>query len=92
MPGRIRGVVATAVGLTALTMWSAANAETESERNACFGDAFRVCWSAIPSRNEVFTCLMKNRNLLSEPCRVVMDQYRHPHRHRRPTRYSRVND
>lgn len=91
MPGRKRGIVSIVLAFSAFAAWSPATAETASERNACFGDAFRVCWSAIPSREEVFACLMQNRNLLSEPCRLVMDQYRHPHRHRRPTRYTRVS-
>jgi hypothetical protein len=59
---------------------SAAIAETTGERQACMGDAFRVCWSAIRDRNAVFHCLMDNRPRLNPACRVVMDQYRRPHR------------
>jgi len=71
---------------------SAVKAETTEERNACFNDAFRVCWSAIPDRNEVFHCLMDNRLKLNPLCRVVMDRYRHPRKHRitRSTRDTRV--
>ncbi len=92
MPDRTRGLYPVTLALTALFMWSPAAAETSSERDACFGDAFRVCWSAIPSRQDVFVCLMKNRNLLTEACRTVMDQYRHPHRIRRKTRVTRTSD
>src|SRR5262249_6851159 len=39
---------------------SAAPAETTEERQACFNDAFRVCWSAIPDRNAPFHFLLPN--------------------------------
>jgi hypothetical protein len=72
--------------LTLPILGSTAIAETSEERQACIGDAFRVCWAAIPNRNEVFRCLMDNRPRLNPACRVVMDQYRRPHR---ITRHSR---
>ena len=72
------------IGVTVATFFlsSAALAETSEERNACFNDAFRVCWSAIPDRDQVFHCLMDNRRRLNPLCRVVMERYRQPHRHR----------
>jgi hypothetical protein len=69
---------------------STAIAETSDERQACIGDAFRVCWAAIPDRNQVFHCLLDNRSRLNPACRVVMDQYRRPHRLTRSTRTTRV--
>ena len=69
---------------------STAIAETSEERQACIGDAFRVCWAAIPNRNDVFHCLLANRAKLNPLCRVVMDQYRRPHRITRSTRNTRV--
>jgi hypothetical protein len=72
--------------LTLPILSSTAIAETAEERKACIGDAFRVCWAAIPNRNEVFRCLMDNRPRLNPACRVVMDQYRRPHRITRHTR------
>jgi hypothetical protein len=75
-----------AVMLTIPFLCSTAMAETQEERQACIGDAFRVCWAAIPDRNLVFRCLMDNRPRLNPACRVVMDQYRRPHR---ITRHSR---
>jgi hypothetical protein len=68
----------------------AALAETTEERQACIGDAFRVCWAAIPNRNDVFLCLLDNRNRLNPACRAVMNQYRHAHRITRSTRATRV--
>jgi len=70
------------LALSTALLCSAAVAETTDERNACFSDAFRVCWSAIPDRNDVFHCLMDNRLKLNPACRVVMDRYRRPNKHR----------
>jgi hypothetical protein len=78
------------VGLTIAVLCSIAVAETSEERQACIGDAFRVCWAAIPNRNEVFLCLMGNRGRLNYACRAVMDQYRRPHRITRSMRATRV--
>jgi hypothetical protein len=71
---------AVTAALISAFLCSAAVAETSEERSACIGDAFRVCWSAIPNRHDVFVCLMENRSRLNPACRVVMDQYRRPHR------------
>lgn len=62
---------------------SIAAAETTEERQSCIGDAFRVCWAAIPNRDDVFHCLMDNRTRLNPGCRAIMDQYRRPHHVRR---------
>ena len=78
------------VVLTSAFLCSTAVAETSEERNACIGDAFRVCWSAIPNRNEVFVCLLENRSQLNPACRAIMIQYVRPHRITRPHRRTRV--
>jgi len=80
--------ITTAVAMAFLS--STAMAETTEERQACFSDAFRVCWSAIPNRDAVFHCLLDNRSRLNVACRMVMDQYRRPHRVTRSARASRV--
>lgn len=80
----------TATVLTIAFISSMAVAETTEERQACIGDAFRVCWSAIPNRDQVFHCLMDNRPRLNPACRMVMDQYRKEHRITRRTRTTRV--
>jgi hypothetical protein len=67
--------VAVAAALTALLLPTAQLAETPAERHACESDAFRVCWSKIPDRHNVFLCLMNNRDQLSEACRTVMNHY-----------------
>src|SRR4029077_21156967 len=81
--------ITTAVAMAFLS--STAMAETTEERQACFSDAFRVCWSAIPDRNAVFHCLMDNRPRLNPACRTVMDQYRREHRIRRASRNARAD-
>ena len=78
------------VVLTTAFLCLPAVAETSEERNACIGDAFRVCWRAIPNRNEVFACLMENRSQLNPDCRAVMNQYVRPHRIKRYSRRTRV--
>lgn len=49
-----------------------ASAETVQEKQACIGDAFHFCSSAIPDRDQVFSCLTKNRDLISAACRSVI--------------------
>jgi hypothetical protein len=78
------------VALMGIFFCAPAGAETTEERQACIGDAFRVCWAAIPDRNQVFHCLLNNRSRLNPACRVVMDQYRRPHRITRSTRNTRI--
>ena len=86
----IRALTCIPTVLTIAFLCSSAVAETTEERQACIGDAFRVCWAAIPNRNDVFHCLLANRSKLNPLCRVVMDQYRHPHRITRSARSTRV--
>ncbi len=65
------------VGAIALLLLlpTATIAETSAEREACTGDAFRVCWKAIPDRHGVFLCLRDNLSKLSPACRMVMAQH-----------------
>jgi len=71
-----------AAALTLVLSGWAASAETSEERQACIGDAFRVCWSAIPDRNNVLQCLVENRNRLNPDCREVITKYTRSHRHK----------
>jgi hypothetical protein len=52
-----------------------ATAETLEEREACIGDAFRVCGAAIPDRDRVTACLITNVNQLGAACRAVIEQH-----------------
>jgi hypothetical protein len=61
--------------LLALGAEAAALAETQEEQQACMNDAFQLCQNFIPDRNQVFTCLVNNRNQLSVACHTVMTPY-----------------
>jgi hypothetical protein len=61
------------VALGVLTRFAAA--ETPEERNACIGDAFRVCGASIPDRDRVTACLITNVNQLGTACRSVIEQH-----------------
>src|SRR5690242_20834191 len=78
----LKSLCLTAAALTLVASSWTALAETAEERQACIGDAFRVCWSAIPDRNNVLQCLIENRSQLNLDCREVINRYARSHRHR----------
>src|SRR5262245_35775428 len=86
-PGEValKSLCPIAAVLTLFASGWAASAETSEERQACIGDAFRVCWAAIPDRNNVLQCLIDNRSQLNPSCREVINRYVRSQRHR-PTR------
>ena len=55
-----------------LATGATASAETLEERQACIGDAFHFCFSAIPVRDQVFSCLVENGGLIAAACRSVI--------------------
>jgi hypothetical protein len=59
----------------ALSAGTVALAETAEEQQACTNDAFQFCQNFIPDRNQVFGCLVNNRNQLSVACHTVMLPY-----------------
>ena len=69
----MKSIVAIAVVSVFLT--ASAVAETPEERQACIGDAFRICWSAIPDRERVTACMVENKSQLGPACRAVMARY-----------------
>jgi hypothetical protein len=79
---RARFLTAAAI---AVILPAAAVAETQTERQACVDDAFRVCFSAMPDRHDVFVCLAKNSSQLSDACRKVIARHSP---HFRPARWS----
>lgn len=64
-------ILCCADGVSAVT----ASAESQEERQACIGDAFKFCLSAIPDRNSVFICLTDHRNLISTACQIALAPY-----------------
>lgn len=70
---------AAAAAIAFLTLSSfGASADTPQERNACMGDAFRVCSHAIPNRDRVIACLYDNPTKLSNACRAVISKKPRP--------------
>ena len=59
----------------ALSATTDASAETSEQQQACMGDAFQFCGSAIPDQNRVFACLAHNRYRISVACRTEMAPY-----------------
>jgi hypothetical protein len=57
------------------TLATGAFAETPEERQACQDDAFRVCQAAIPDRERVFACLVKNQRALNPICRKAIAKF-----------------
>ena len=70
----MKTIVSIAVALSLLSV--SAVAQTAEQRQACTGDAFRVCGDAIPDRERVTACMIKNRSQLGAACRAVMARYR----------------
>ena len=58
-----------------LSTTASAGAETLEEKQACIADAFQFCSGAIPDRDRVFTCLIANKDVISEACHSVITHY-----------------
>jgi len=58
-----------------LSTTASAGAETLEEKQACIADAFQFCSGAIPDRDRVFTCLIANKDVVSEACHAVITPY-----------------
>jgi hypothetical protein len=61
-----------------------ASADPNNDANACTPDVFRLCSSAIPSRERIVACLWDNKRKLSPACHQVFS--RKPSRHAKPAR------
>lgn len=46
---------------------------TSEQREACTGDAFRLCSSAIPDVDRISACMQANKASLSPRCRAVFN-------------------
>jgi hypothetical protein len=69
-----RTVLAFAILASATTFGTfRASAETAEERQACFNDAQTHCADEIPDREKVYGCLVKKVNLLSAPCKKIIN-------------------
>ncbi len=56
------------VAVSLCMLATAAQAYTPEQQQACSGDAFRLCGSAIPDVDRVTVCMIRNRSALSPGC------------------------
>jgi hypothetical protein len=69
---RVLGVTASvAISLTSFAAYAEGTAE---QRNACMGDAFRLCASHIPNVEAITACMRTNKSKLSPACKLVFDK------------------
>ena len=66
-----------AMALAVLVLPMAAEAYTPEGRQACTGDAFRLCSSEIPNVERVRACLHRNKAQLSPGCRGFISPRAH---------------
>jgi hypothetical protein len=60
---------------------SGALGQTTQDRQACTADVLRLCASAIPNRERVIACVLRNQNRLGSECRAVVARYIAKSRH-----------
>ena len=72
MTGRPRVLVFAILGLLTLTIPTIVIAQgTPEQREACSGDAQRLCSHTIPDVERTKACLIANRRALSPACRAA---------------------
>ena len=67
---RLITVAAALVGATLLSLPAAAQG-TPEQRDACSGDAQRLCGQYVPDVNRITACMSQKRRYLSARCRAV---------------------
>jgi hypothetical protein len=73
------------VGIGVLGVRGAAAQASDEARQACTGDAMRLCSEFVPDVPKITSCMMRKRAQLSRECRVAM-----AHEHMRYRRAGRV--
>jgi len=71
------------VGLLLVSLGSAAAQGTPESREACTGDAMRLCSDFIPDVPKITKCMVAKYKQLSEPCRLTMGHRHKGYRHYR---------
>ena len=67
------GLLLAAFGAIAVPVGVTARAETsQSDKDACTPDVWRLCAGQIPNVGEIVACLNRKMNKLSPECRGVM--------------------
>lgn len=66
-------VVGLVVGLIAVPCSGWAQSSEAERKDACTGDAFKLCAADIPNRQKIEQCLKAKRSQLTPACRTVID-------------------
>ena len=74
------------IAICALGVTGAAAEVSDEARQACTGDAMRLCSDFIPDVQKITACMMRKRAQVSAECRLAM-----AHEHMRYRRTGRVN-
>ena len=82
-------------GLAAALLPTRGEAYSDEQQQACTPDAFRLCNSEIPDVDRITACMIRNRELLSPPCKAFFrpeprDARERPAIRRKPVKPHRV--
>jgi hypothetical protein len=69
------------IGICALGITGAAAQPSDEARQACTGDAMRLCSDFIPDVPKITSCMMRKRAQLSAECRLAMAHEHMRYRH-----------
>jgi len=69
---KMGALLASALFVVALAPIASKADDEQAGRKACMMDALTVCAKFIPDRERIASCLMTNRDRISESCRVLL--------------------
>ncbi len=70
----MRKILSAAMAASLIVPAVAQKAPSETEqREACIGDALRLCTAYIPDRGQIRSCMTRRHDELSQACRAVFD-------------------
>jgi hypothetical protein len=69
------------IGIYAMGISGAAAQASDETRQACTGDAMRLCSDFIPDVPRITACMMRKRAQLSQGCRLAMAHEHMRYRH-----------
>jgi hypothetical protein len=69
---KMGALLASALFVVALAPIASKADDEQAGRKACMVDALTVCAKFIPDRERIASCLMTNRDRISESCRLLL--------------------
>ena len=69
---KMGAVLALALSCVTLAPIASKADDEQAGRKACMMDALTVCAKFIPDRERIASCLMTNRDRISESCRLLL--------------------